>query len=80
MKTLLSGIAGAIVLAVVAAVALSMIQDPVYQVYSSSSTRLDEPGSNLVGPAWRDNVRKPEPASGGAESAESRTGTGGTTY
>jgi hypothetical protein len=25
---------------------------PAWQVYSSSSTRVDEPGQNLVGPGW----------------------------
>lgn len=66
MKTLLSGIAGAVVLAVIAAYVLSVAQEPVYQVYTSSSARVDQPGSNLVRP-WARGGRPAESASGSPE-------------
>lgn len=74
MRVLLSGIATAIVLGVIAAGVLSMAQKPSYDVYSSSSTRLGEPGSNLVGKSWTGN---PEigSASGGAGAAGGATRT-----
>jgi hypothetical protein len=52
MKTFLSGIVGAIAVAVIAAFALSIAQEPAYEVYSSPSVRVGQPGSNLIGPAW----------------------------
>ena len=55
MRTLVSGIAAAIILAVIAGVLFSAVREPVYTVYSSSSTRLGEPGTNLVGKAWTGN-------------------------
>ena len=52
MKVILSGIVAALVLGVVAAFALRAVQEPAYQAYSTSGTRVDEPGHNLVGPRW----------------------------
>jgi hypothetical protein len=77
MRVLLSGIAVAIVLGVIAAAVLSTVQEPVYDVYSSSSTRLDQPGSNLVGRRWTGNPRETGSASG---SAGETTGTARTAY
>ena len=52
MNIVLSGIAAALVLGVVAAFALRGAQEPAYEAYSTSSTRVDDPGHNLVGPRW----------------------------
>jgi hypothetical protein len=52
MNIVLSGIAAALVLGVVAAFALRGAQEPAYETYSTSSTRVDDPGYNLVGPRW----------------------------
>jgi hypothetical protein len=75
MKILFSGIAGAVVLAVIAAAVLSMAQDPAYQVYSSSSTRLGNPGANLIGNTWSERE-----AGSSSGSAETDRGTGRTAY
>ena len=53
MKILLSGIVAAVVLGVVAAVIFATAQIPAYEAYSTSSTRIGDPGSNLVGKSWR---------------------------
>lgn len=54
MGMIFTGIIGAIVIAVVAGYFLfAQGQDrPAWQVYSSSSTRVGDPGQNLVGPGW----------------------------
>jgi hypothetical protein len=52
MRAIMSGIVAAIVLGVIAAWVLSTFQEPVYRAYSTSSTRVDDPGSNLVGKNW----------------------------
>jgi hypothetical protein len=50
---ILTGIVVAIVIAIGAGYFLSTEQQqPAWQVLSSSSTRVDDPGQNLVGPAW----------------------------
>lgn len=72
MGVLMSGIAAAIVLGVIAAVALSIAQQPSYEAYSSSSTRIAEPGSNLVGEQWTGNPKVG--ADSGTAAAESRAG------
>lgn len=58
MRVILSGIAAAIVLGVIAAFVLSAVQKPAYEAFATSSTRIGDPGSNLVGEAWTGN---PEP-------------------
>jgi hypothetical protein len=57
MGVLVAGIVAAVALAVVAAVVLRSAQNPVYEVYSTSSVRIGEPGSNLVGPEWTGNPK-----------------------
>lgn len=53
MGMILTGIVVAIVIAVGAGYFLStQEQQPTWQVLSSSSTRVDDPGHNLVGPGW----------------------------
>ena len=53
MGMILTGIVVAIVIAIGAGYFLSTEQQqPAWQVLSSSSTRVDDPGQNLVGPAW----------------------------
>lgn len=57
MKTIASGILAAVVIAVLAGLVLPRLQEPVYEVYATSSTRVGEPGSNLVGQRWDGNPR-----------------------
>ena len=52
MGAIMSGIVAAIAFAVFAAFTLSAVQEPVYKKYSSTSTRLGDPGYNLVGETW----------------------------
>lgn len=53
MKILLTGIAAAILLGVIAGFILPMVGEPAYQAYSTSSTRVGEPGHNLIGKEWQ---------------------------
>ena len=65
MGTILAGIVAAIVIAIGAGAFLRTEQEPAWQVYSSdASTRVGEPGDNLVGQDWSG-----EPG-GGAQHAE----------
>lgn len=52
MKVVLIGIVAAVVLAAGAGFALQSQQRPAYEVYSTPSARVGNPGENLVGPAW----------------------------
>jgi hypothetical protein len=52
MRTLVSGIVAAIVIAIAAGFILRSIEEPVHDVYASPSTRVGDPGTNLVGRAW----------------------------
>ncbi len=49
----------AIVIGVAAAFILNTVQRPAYEVYSTSSTRVGEPGHNLVGENWSGNPGRP---------------------
>jgi hypothetical protein len=55
MGAIMSGIVAAIAFGVVAAIILSAVQEPAYEAYSTSSARISDPGSNLVGKAWTGN-------------------------
>jgi hypothetical protein len=57
MKIVLAGIAAAILLGIVAGVVLPSVREPAYQAFSTSSTRVGEPGSNLVGSEWQHEKR-----------------------
>lgn len=59
MGAITSGIVGAIVLGVVAAIVLSAVQEPAYEAFATSSTRLSDPGYNLVGKAWTGDPEVP---------------------
>ena len=50
----------AIVIGVAAAFVLNAAQRPAYEAYSTSSTRVGEPGHNLVGQGWSGNPLRPE--------------------
>src|SRR3546814_6461396 len=52
MGALLSGIVVAIVLAVGIGAFLPAEPEPAWQVYSTTSVRVADPGTNLVGPEW----------------------------
>jgi hypothetical protein len=52
MRAIVSGIVAAIALGVVAAVILAAVQETAYEKYSTTSTRIDDPGFNLVGKTW----------------------------
>ena len=49
----------AIVIGVAAAFIMNTAQRPAYEVYSTSSTRVGEPGHNLVGENWSGNPGRP---------------------
>lgn len=68
MSAIVSGIVAAVVLAIIGAFVLSSIQEPAYRAYSTSSTRVDDPGYNLVGEQWTGNP--PVPAKGEISSKE----------
>ncbi len=52
MGVILAGIVAAAVLAVGAGFILRSEQRAAYEVYSTGSTRVGDPGQNLVGPQW----------------------------
>jgi hypothetical protein len=52
MGVILSGIVVAVALAIGAGVILRGEQELAWEVYSTSSTRVGDPGENLVGPNW----------------------------
>lgn len=50
---ILTGIAVAIAIAIGAGYLMRSEQEPAWQVYSTDSTRVGDPGHNLVGPEWQ---------------------------
>jgi hypothetical protein len=68
MGVILVGIAAAIVIAIGASFVLDAEQEPAWQVYSTQSTRVGEPGDNLVGPSWNG-----EPGAGAAQAEGEET-------
>jgi hypothetical protein len=52
MKVLLAGIVVALVIGMGIAFFLPLTPTTAWQAYSTSSTRVDDPGTNLVGPRW----------------------------
>lgn len=52
MKIIILSILVAVALSVVAALVLSSEQRLAYQAYSTQSTRISDPGENLVGRTW----------------------------
>jgi hypothetical protein len=52
MKALLTGIVVAVVVAIGVGCFLPLTPEPTWQAYSSTSARVGDPGSNLVGPDW----------------------------
>jgi hypothetical protein len=52
MGVILTGIVVAVVIAVGAGFVLRGEQEPAWQVYSTESARVGDPGHNLVGPNW----------------------------
>lgn len=57
MNIVLSGIAAALVLGVVAALVLWGGQQPAWETYSTSSARVGDPGYNLVGKGWSGDAK-----------------------
>lgn len=52
MGMILVGIVVAVAIGIGAGYYLPTEQEPAWQVYSSSSARVDDPGHNLVGRGW----------------------------
>jgi hypothetical protein len=52
VKVILSSIVASVLLAVVASFLLGEAQEPAYQAFATSSTRVGNPGDNLVGSTW----------------------------
>lgn len=65
MGIILTGIVVAIAIAAGAGYFMSAEQRPSWEVYSTPSTRVGDPGQNLVGKAWTG-----EPGSGAVATAE----------
>jgi uncharacterized protein involved in exopolysaccharide biosynthesis len=59
MKVIFGSILIALVIGIVAALVLNMAQRPAYEVYSTISVRVGEPGHNLVGENWSGNPERP---------------------
>ncbi|MBS3650011.1 hypothetical protein KEU06_15465 [Pseudaminobacter sp. 19-2017] len=57
MRMILTGIVVAIVIAVGAGYVLQAQQEPSWQVFSTESTRVGDPGHNLVGQNWTGEPR-----------------------
>jgi hypothetical protein len=55
MGVVISGIVAAVVLGVVAAFLLPVLQETAFESYSTTSTRVGDPGANLVGEEWTGN-------------------------
>jgi hypothetical protein len=64
MPAILSGIALAVVLAVLAGMAFNASQEPVYRAQPMESVRVGDPGHNLVGPNWTGNPPREQSTSG----------------
>jgi hypothetical protein len=52
MGVILTGIVAAAVIAIGAGFYMRSEQEPAWEVFSTSSTRVGDPGENLVGPGW----------------------------
>lgn len=59
MRVFISSVVLAVILGVVAAGILWTAQESAYVAYSTSSTRLANPGDNLVGKSWSGNPQVP---------------------
>jgi hypothetical protein len=57
MGAVLTGIVAAVVLAVGAGYVLQREQERTWEAFSTGSTRVGNPGVNLVGPDWSGNPR-----------------------
>ena len=58
MKPLIAGVVTAIALASLAGSLSYSVQTASYEAYRTSSTRVGDPGSNLVGAGWQDDHHK----------------------
>jgi hypothetical protein len=61
MRAIFSGVAIALVLAVLAGFVLGEVQKPSFEVYTTQSVRLGDPGHNLVGRNWIRGQEAEEP-------------------
>ena len=52
MRAIILGVVAAVACGVIAAIVLSRLQEPAYKAYATSSTRIEDPGYNLVGRDW----------------------------
>jgi uncharacterized protein involved in exopolysaccharide biosynthesis len=57
MRVILASILAAVLLAVAAGAVGWQLQTPVYEAQAVPSVRLDDPGTNLVGPDWSGEPR-----------------------
>ncbi|PSJ63090.1 hypothetical protein [Pseudaminobacter soli (ex Li et al. 2025)] len=56
MKAFITAVVIAIIIAIAGLFGLAAIQKPVYQAFATSSTRVGNPGHNLIGNAWKDTA------------------------
>lgn len=64
MKVLLTAVVVSVLVAIGIGYALSLQPKLSWQAYSTTSTRVDDPGSNLVGPRWTGENDGPAAADG----------------
>jgi hypothetical protein len=62
VSSILTGICLALVLAVIAGFVLADSQKESYQAYATQSTRVGDPGDNLVGKNWTGDPGHPDSA------------------
>ena len=67
MGMILTGIVAAAAIAIGAGYYMTAEQEPSWQVFSTTSTRVGDPGSNLVGKSWTGD---PTTGAASAEGAE----------
>jgi len=66
MKVLLAGIVATIVLAIAVGLFVPRLSEYSWQVLTTQGARVDDPGTNLVGPGW---TGENQPAASGEEIA-----------
>jgi len=62
MKVIIASAVASVVLGIGAALVLNQgVQQPAYEAYSTSGTRVGDPGENLVGQNWSGNPNERAP-------------------
>ncbi|AWN42023.1 hypothetical protein U8607_14620 [Methylobacterium durans] len=73
MKAFAVAVICAVAIGIAAAYILSGSQRFAWQAFSTSSTRVSQPGTNLVGPRWTGDVKGPHDEVAGEHPAPKRS-------